>query len=84
MPHPNKEIAAVLKYAISQGWHIIEGGSHAWGKMICPYNDKACRCGEFCRMSIWSTPKNASNHAKMLRRVVDNCIIHKHKASRKE
>lgn len=30
--------------------------------------------GEFCISSIWSTPRNAENHAKQIRRVVDNCI----------
>ena len=36
-------------------------------------------CGEFCRASIWSTPKNPGNHAKQIRRIVDNCIMQKHK-----
>ncbi len=50
---------------------------HAWGRMYCPYNDEECRCGEFCITSIWSTPKNPSNHARALRRVVDNCTSHR-------
>ena len=72
--HPNKEIRAALEYAVQQGWILVEGGSHAWGKMYCPYNDSECRCGEFCITSIWSTPKNPTNHAKQIRRVVDKCI----------
>ncbi|NOU23333.1 MAG: hypothetical protein HOO93_16410 [Methyloglobulus sp.] len=32
---------------------IIEGGSHAWGQMYCPYNDKEYRRAKFCRPSIW-------------------------------
>lgn len=44
--------------------------------MKCPYNDKECRCGEFCRASIWSTPKSPTNHARQIRRVVDNCTTH--------
>ena len=75
MPHKNKEIAAAIKYAEDHGWRIEEGGSHAWGKMYCPQNSSDCRCGEFCKQSIWSTPKNAENHAKLIRRVVDNCIF---------
>lgn len=75
--HPNKEIQAALKYAEQQGWIIQVGGSHAWGKILCPYNDQECRCGEFCLTSIWSTPKNPSSHAKQIRRVVDNCIHQK-------
>ncbi len=72
--HPNKEIRAALDYAQQEGWSIEEGGSHAWGKMYCPYNDPECRCGEHCISSIWSTPKNPTNHAKQIRRVVDRCI----------
>ena len=72
--HPNKEIQASLKHAEQNGWSIKIGGSHAWGKILCPYNDADCRCGEFCITSIWSTPRNPTNHAKLIRRVVDNCI----------
>ncbi len=53
------------------------GGSHAWGRIYCPYNDEECRCGEFCITSVWSTPKNTGNHARALRRVVDNCTTHR-------
>ena len=71
--HPKKEVEEAIRYAEGHGWVITVGGSHAWGKMYCPKNDKACRCGEFCITSIWSTPKNPSNHARGLRRVVDGC-----------
>ena len=69
------EVESALKHAEFMGWRIETGGSHAWGKMYCPYNDDDCRCGEFCIASIWSTPKNSGNHARQLRRVVDNCTI---------
>lgn len=75
LSHPNKEIAAAIKYAEEHGWRIDVGGSHAWGKMYCPNNSNDCRCGEFCKQSIWSTPKNPENHAKLIRRVVDKCIF---------
>ncbi len=71
--HQRKEVREVLEYAQAQGWRIERGGSHAWGRMYCPYNDQDCRCGEFCITSIWSTPKNPGNHARALRRVIDNC-----------
>ena len=73
--HPDREIEAALRHAEEKGWRIRLGGSHAWGKMYCPYNDDSCRCGEFCVTSIWSTPKNAGSHAKALRRVVDKCSM---------
>lgn len=75
--HPKKEIEDALTHAESHGWRITVGGSHAWGKLYCPYNDEECRCGEFCITSIWSTPKNPGNEAKKLRRVVDNCTTRK-------
>lgn len=75
--HPNKEIEDALRYAEQNGWRVMLGGSHAWGKIYCPYNDKDCRCGEFCITSVWSTPKNPANHAKQLRRVVNNCARHR-------
>jgi hypothetical protein len=60
--HPHKDIESAIKYAEENAWRVETGGSHAWGKMYCPYNDKECRCGEFCQASIW--------------RVVDNCTTH--------
>lgn len=71
--HPNKEIEAALRHAESHGWRVQLGGSHAWGKMYCPFDDQRCRCGEYCKTSIWSTPRNPANHARQLRRVIDKC-----------
>lgn len=79
-PHPKPEVEAALRHAEAKGWNVEIGGSHAWGRMYCPYNDTACRCGEFCITSIWSTPKSAGNHGKQLRRVVDNCALEKARA----
>ena len=71
--HPKSEVEEALRYAESKGWRLEVGGSHAWGKMYCPYDDKTCRCGEFCIASIWSTPRNQGHHARQIRRVVDKC-----------
>ncbi|WP_082887110.1 hypothetical protein [Bordetella ansorpii] len=71
--HPNKEFEAALRHAEARGWRVEAGGSHAWGRMYCPYDDEQCRCGEFRIASVWSTPRNPRNHARQLRRVVDNC-----------
>ncbi|WP_236873350.1 hypothetical protein [Burkholderia sp. PAMC 26561] len=79
--HHKKEIEEALRHAESYGWRVEEGGSHAWGRMYCPFNEATCRCGEFCITSIWSTPKNAVNHARALKRVVDNCAIQIEKPS---
>jgi hypothetical protein len=84
--HPEKEVEEAIRYAEEHGWRVEGGGSHAWGRMYCPYNDPECRCGEFCITSIWSTPRVAVNHARQLRRVVDNCAPRKQiaKADREE
>lgn len=34
MAHPKKEIAAAIAYALSCGWRVEEGGSHAGVKCI--------------------------------------------------
>lgn len=75
--HPKKEIEEAIRYAEDCGWSIGVGGSHAWGRMYCPYNDSECRWGEFCITSIWSTPRNVVSHARLLKRVVDNCTTRK-------
>jgi len=31
----------------------------------------------FVIVSVWSTPKNPNNHARQLKRVVDNCTTHR-------
>ena len=77
--HPKKEVDDALRHAEANGWRVVPGGAHAWGRIYCPYNDAECRCGEFCITSVWSTPKNAGNHAKALRRVVDNCTTNRSK-----
>lgn len=73
--HPKSEIEAALKHAEDKGWTIkVNKKGHAWGKMLCPFNDETCRCGIYCIRSIWSTPKNANDHAENLRTAVDKCI----------
>jgi len=71
--HPDKAIESALVYAEVRGWSVKPASGHAWGRLYCPYNDQTCRCGEFCIVSVWSTPRNADNHARQLLRVVDHC-----------
>ncbi|MBR8829485.1 MAG: hypothetical protein DSM107014_16580 [Gomphosphaeria aponina SAG 52.96 = DSM 107014] len=74
--HPNKDIREAISKAVEMGWKVKEASSHAhsWGQILCPYRDAECRGGEYCIISIWSTPRNPKNHAKQIKRVVDNCI----------
>lgn len=74
MKHPNKDIHIVVQYAKRKGWVVKPASGHAWATVRCPQNDRACRCGKFCQMSIWSTPKNPGNFAKRLKKRIDSCI----------
>lgn len=79
--HSKRDVEEALQYAERHGWRVEVGGSHAWGRIYCPYNDRECRCGEFCIASIWSTPRNAGSHGRQIRRVVDNCVAHRRESS---
>jgi hypothetical protein len=60
--HPDKDIEKALVELEEMGWTVemAKGRSaHAWGYALCPANaGDACRSGTFCRMSVWSTPRN--------------------------
>ena len=68
--HPNKEIEEAIKYAEQNGWSYKTSGNsaHAWGQLLCPLHTR-----EGHRLSIWSTPRSAYNHAQQIRRAVDRC-----------
>lgn len=71
--HPSKKIEAALQELEARGWVVIEGKGHAWGLLRCPANSKDCRLGEFCQMSVWSTPKDPGGHLKKLRQKALAC-----------
>ncbi len=73
--HPKAAVEQAVQYAEKYGWQVKASGksAHAWGILQCPNNDPDCRCGRFCRNSVWSTPRNEEGHAKSIRRWVDNC-----------
>ncbi|MGH2653140.1 MAG: hypothetical protein ACRDHV_02165 [Actinomycetota bacterium] len=63
--HPKKEVEEALKGAEEQDWTVRSSKSgHRWG---------VAECGAGCSVSIWSTPKNAGNHGKDIRRAVGRC-----------
>jgi len=69
--HPNKEIEKAILYAEQNGWTYKDSGksAHAWGRLRCPLHTR-----EGHQMSIWSTPRNAHNHAQQIRRMIDKCL----------
>lgn len=68
--HPNKEIEEAIVYAEHKGWVYKEPGNsaHAWGRLLCPLHTR-----EGHQMSVWSTPRNAYNHACQIKKLVDKC-----------
>jgi hypothetical protein len=66
--HPNKNIEKAIRYAESHGWRVLVGGAHAWGFLLCPERSR-----EGCRLSVWSTPRSPTDHAKDILRGVDGC-----------
>ena len=68
--HPKKDVEAALAWAEAAGWHVTPTPSgHRWGVMRCgrPEGQTSCQA------SIWSTPRNPSDHGKQIRRRVQNC-----------
>lgn len=74
--HPNRHIEEALRHAEGKQWRVEASGksSHAWGKLFCPHDNPDCRCGEFCVLSIASTPRVPEDHARMIKRRVDGCV----------
>ncbi len=68
--HPNKEIEEAVRYAEKHGWVYKDSGdsAHAWGILLCPLHTR-----EGHRVCIWSTPRNAFNHAQQIQKAVDKC-----------
>jgi len=74
--HPNKEIESAIQFAEENSWTFKPPGksAHAFGILKCPHNDRECRCGRFCKASVWRTPRSSENEAGKIRKVVENCI----------
>jgi hypothetical protein len=67
--HPKKDVQRALRFAEDHGWTVTPTASgHRWGEMVCGHQGR-----DACQVSIWSTPKNAGNHANRLRQRVRNC-----------
>jgi len=66
--HPDKHIEHSVQYAESLGWEVRMSKAHAWAHIRCPLGSRGG-----CIVSVWSTPRNAENHARQIRRDIDNC-----------
>lgn len=68
--HVSKEIEIAIVYAEKRGWRYKKAGNsaHAWGRLLCPL-----RAREGCALSVWSTPRNVTTHAKQIIKRVQQC-----------
>jgi len=69
--HPDKDIEAALCHAEENGWRVIKsqgGQAHPWGRIFCILENR-----DGCRMSISSTPRSTTNHAKRILKTVSKC-----------
>lgn len=68
--HPNKHIREAIEYAQERGWTFLKAGprAHIYGTLLCP---ERSRDGH--RQPVYCTPRNPQNHAKDIRRAIDEC-----------
>lgn len=68
--HPSKEIEKAIVQAERHGWIYKSPGksAHAWGRLLCPLRRR-----DGHQMSVWSTPRNAFNHAQQIIKLVNQC-----------
>lgn len=66
--HPKAAVESALQHAEDNGWVVRTPYGH-WGIAWCP--------GHICFVNVWSSPKNAENHAKQIRRKVERCAHEK-------
>ncbi len=66
--HTSSELEAAVRYAEELGWRVMMGTGHNWCRLYCT---EASRDG--CQVGVYSTPKNAGNHARHIKRAIDRC-----------
>lgn len=62
--HPDKDVRKAVKEAQDAGWQVEKGKNHRWGTL---------RCGQGCKLAVWSSPKNPMTMAKRIREAVEKC-----------
>jgi hypothetical protein len=63
---PDKDVEGAVQYAESKGWTVRMQGHR--GRLYCAHADR-----DGCHFGVWSTPKNAGDHARRIIRIVDRC-----------
>lgn len=64
--HSKKQVRDALTDAAAAGFEVVpsDAHGHSWGYLDCPHPD----CTQ--RFYVWSTPADADEHAKQIRRFV--------------
>jgi hypothetical protein len=66
--HPNKHIEGAVRNAEQCGWRFEAGAGHCWGRLFCDGKARGA-----CIIVVYSTPRVPENHAKRIRRQVEQC-----------
>ncbi|MGH7200330.1 MAG: hypothetical protein ACREJB_06970 [Planctomycetaceae bacterium] len=68
--HPNKHIREAIRYAELHGWTFTKAGprAHIYGTLYCLHGQRGG-----CTRRVYSTPRDADNHARQIRAIVDRC-----------
>ena len=66
--HPDKHIERAVQYAEKLNWTVKMSSGHPWGRLYCPHNGR-----DGHKVTVYSTPRSAENHARHIRREVDLC-----------
>jgi hypothetical protein len=57
-----------VQHAESLGWRVFLGGSHSWGSLYCPHQQR-----DGCKIHVDSTPRNPEGHARKLMALIGRC-----------
>ncbi len=66
--HPSKEVRAVLKRLVADGWKLASEAH--WGTLYCPCLDSHCTV-----IRVGGTPKNPSQEARRIGRRAKLCPL---------
>lgn len=55
--HAKKEVEQALKHAELQGWRVVVGGGHCWGKMYCPLTTPIAVVQSFASLASGVPPR---------------------------
>ncbi|MDF9399089.1 hypothetical protein EYW48_06825 [Vibrio sp. 1180_3] len=71
--HSKKDVNAAIEYAIHKGWRFVsKGNGHTVGFLYCTTKSEGTHKIVDCRIAIFGSPKNPTNHAKKIKKMVDS------------